>query len=340
MDKNIPILVIGGKGGSVSEGILKSLRLADYSNVSILDYTKESAHIYRAKQFFITDKNPDSGNYLESLTNLVLDNGIKVVIPGSTWEAEPLAEHKEELASKGIHALVNNYNVVHTFNDKWETFKLLSGLGFGTPFTVSPDNDKDILDHGLEYPVIIKPNIGRGSVNVFVAKSAEELKYLGKYLEAQNIEFIVQEHIGSATEEYTVGVLSDSNANVVDSIVMNRKLGGGYSHSARVCERSEVNEYCEAVATKIGSTGPCNIQLRMDDGEPKVFEINPRFSGSAPMRSIAGFNEIDAVLRNVVFGEEMQKPTINHNLRFFRVFQEMYVDDSENVKTGRYKDFI
>jgi carbamoyl-phosphate synthase large subunit len=44
----------------------------------------------------------------------------------------------------------------------------------------------------------------------------------------------------------------------------------------------------------------------MAHGIPKVFEINPRFSGTTSLRAMKGYNEPDCLLRKHLFGEEIK----------------------------------
>jgi carbamoyl-phosphate synthase large subunit len=57
-----------------------------------------------------------------------------------------------------------------------------------------------------------------------------------------------------------------------------------------------VRAKAEAIAQALGSVGPLNIQGRLDSGEFVPFEINPRFSGTTPMRAMAGFNEPELLI--------------------------------------------
>jgi carbamoyl-phosphate synthase large subunit len=122
---------------------------------------------------------------------------------------------------------------------------------------------------------------------------------------------------------------------MIQSIVMQRNLLGGATGYAKVCEQSYINEFCEDVATQLQSTGPINIQLRLDDNNnPLIFEINPRFSGSSIMRALAGFNEPDMIIRNFVLNEELKKNPIKANNEYYRVFQEI------EIEAGTYSGHI
>ena len=55
---------------------------------------------------------------------------------------------------------------------------------------------------------------------------------------------------------------------------------------------------------------PRNLNETLQNGRMKIFEINPRFSATCPLRSYAGINEPDIVFRNAVFDEKIEKLAI------------------------------
>ena len=58
----------------------------------------------------------------------------------------------------------------------------------------------------------------------------------------------------------------------------------------------------------------------------KIFEINPRFSATCPLRSYAGVNEPDIVFRNAVFDEKIEQVSNCRRLVCMRYWNEVYVD--------------
>jgi carbamoyl-phosphate synthase large subunit len=322
----INILLIGGKGGTVAEGILKCLRLANYGNISLLEYTRQAALLYRVEKSIIIDKNPDDDyEYIQKLIEVSLFNGIDVIIPAATWEARVISKYSEEFHRRGLTPLVNNYDAIEICADKKRTFEYLNARGIGTPKTFSSvEETSELLRQKI--PLIVKPISGRGSQNIFRAGNITELKAVVGYFEAMNIPYIIQENISSNDDEYTVGVISDKNGNVIQSIVMRRHLLGGATGYAAVCNAGYINRFCEHVAKEIRSTGPINVQLRVNkEKEAFVFEINPRFSGSAPMRALAGFNELDMIIRNYYLNQEIELASVSFGNQYFRVFQEIEI---------------
>ena len=63
-----------------------------------------------------------------------------------------------------------------------------------------------------------------------------------------------------------------------------------------IVEFEPVRTTAEKIAEALGSIGPLNIQGRWNGSQFIPFEINPRFSGTTPMRALAGFNEPERMI--------------------------------------------
>jgi len=130
--------------------------------------------------------------------------------------------------------------------------------------------------------------------------------------------------------EYTVGVVMATDGDFMGSISIQRELKGGFSYRMIVDDFSEVRKNAEAIAEKLGARGSINVQCFMTDKGIITFEINPRFSGTTPIRSACGFNEVDAVIHNFLFGEKTNLD-FKKGILVIRYLNEMYI----NVKTLR-----
>jgi carbamoyl-phosphate synthase large subunit len=172
-----------------------------------------------------------------------------------------------------------------------------------------------------------------------LVSTKKELNIIFQLFELKGIDPIIQEFIPDSDKEYTVGVISDTNGNVIQSIVMQRYLLGGATGYAKVCQPGFINNYCERVAFELESIGPLNIQLRLNEqNEPLIFEINPRFSGSAPMRALTGFNEPDMLIGNFVLNKRLTKVNYKTNVEYYRVFQEIEVE--EGSMAGQIENYL
>ena len=138
--------------------------------------------------------------------------------------------------------------------------------------------------------------------------------------------FIIQEYVGNADCEYTVGVLSDMEGVLINSIAVKKNILSALSNRLKIQSRysdellvisngisqgqigrfPEVTSQCEVIAQKIGSRSAVNIQLRFVDGKCFVFEINPRYSGTSSFRAMVGYNEPDILIRKYLLHETIE----------------------------------
>ena len=337
--KQYRILALGATGGSVIEGLLKCLKLSGYQNIVILEYGDKAAHLYRFDERIIVNENPDDGyKYIETLLGVCKNNDIKIIIPGGVWEAKIISQYSHVFKEIGIIPLVNNYHTIETCDDKWKTYKFLMQKNLGAPRSFLTVDDA-LAELGKKFQLIIKPRTGRGSQNIFLVSTEKELNIISELFELKGLDPIIQEYISSSDKEYTVGVISDTNGKAIQSFVMQRYLMGGATGYAKVCQPGFINNFCEKVAFELESIGPLNIQLRLNEqNEPLIFEVNPRFSGSAPMRALAGFNEPDMVIGNFVLNKKLSKVNYKTNVEYYRAFQEIEVEEGSML--GKIENYL
>ncbi len=102
--------------------------------------------------------------------------------------------------------------------------------------------------------------------------------------------YIIQEYLSDESEEYTIGVFSDGN--IVRSIIFKRKLEHGYTSFVELIENQKLHDLAIKVCSILNIRGSINIQLRKDNDNYKIFEINPRLSGTVYFRHILGFDDV------------------------------------------------
>lgn len=324
------VLVTGTGGGGLGEQLVKALRLAGTPyRVVAADITRLSTGPARGDDSVIL---PPAGadDYLDALLAACRRHGAEVVLPGSEAELKVLSARREEVAAAGLFLPINSRPVIERCMDKLELSRVLEELGVKGPRYVRVTSPEDVRDMPV-FPMVFKPSTGAGgSVDTFIVQTPEEARTIAEYLCAFRAEFIAQEYVGRYDQEYTVGVLSDMDGNFINSIALRRHTWTSLGCRMRVPNRTgraelgdtlvissgisqgdigpfpEVCGPCEKIAAALGSQGPCNIQLRLVDGEVHLFEINPRFSGTTSLRAMVGFNEADTLIRKHVLGETIE----------------------------------
>jgi carbamoyl-phosphate synthase large subunit len=155
-------------------------------------------------------------------------------------------------------------------------------------------------------PVVVKPRQGARSVGMSVAGDRSALD---RAIAEAASPVVIQEYLLDERTEYAAGALVfDGRCDA--SIVMRRELGDGYTYRAFVDPYPELDRVVREMAEALGPHGAVNFQFRVHDGRVRVFEINARFSGTTPVRALAGFNEVEMALRHLVLGEPIVQPDI------------------------------
>lgn len=329
------VLIAGLAGASLGTEILKSLAVAKgyeiYGcDISPLAYGMHSDKLIAA---FVADKN----DYVNSIVDLCAKNDIRFIVPGGEQPMVLLASEIEKLKSKNICLVGNRPEIINLFADKSKTFQFLQERGVAIPTTIKVDSAIQLND--TKFPCIVKPSSGTGgSDSVFLATSQEECQLYVELLKRNGRSIIVQEYIGLDEGEFTIGVLSDSDSNIIGSIAMQRSfnsklsvayrgkkglISSGYSQGL-IADFPEIRRQAEHIAKLAKSTGPLNIQGRVRNRVLLPFEINPRFSASTYLRTMAGFNEIHFFLQHLT----AQKSRFDFSIRegyYLRTFDETFI---------------
>ncbi len=335
------VMIAGIGGASLGTELMKCLKLAGGYELFGCDISPMAYGLYETA--FRQTFRIEHGDYLNSLVDACRQCGATWLIPGGEQPMVLLAEGKEILDRAGIRQAANDAGVIRTFSNKSETFCILESLGFAVPRTVQPEGQADWEWLGM--PCIVKPSTGSGgSAMVFFAASIEEAMIYASYIRRAGATPVAQEYIPDDEGEFTVGVLSWPDGEVVGSIALRRALDVKLSVAMRgrgaVISSGYTQGYigdfpgicaqAEAIARAVGSKGPINIQGRVRSGLFLPFEINPRFSASTYLRAMAGFNEVDLFLRFLQSGRKSQPGPIREGW-YLRSLVEKYIPPEQVI---------
>lgn len=330
MSRRVRAMVTGVGGGGHGEQILKALRLAPTPfHVLGSDMSPYSSGLAAVDEACLMPPASDPA-YIDTLLDLCRAQEVEVLFHGSEPELKAISAARERFEAAGILLPINPAEVIDTCLDKVRTMERLAEAGFHVPAyrAVRRLEDAEGFDR---LPAVLKPSVGGGgSANLYLVQDREELIASARQLLAIYDEFIVQEYVGTPEDEYTVGVLTDLDGELINSIAIRRSILSALSNRIKVANRTdraglgpvlaissgvsqgrigrfpEVTAQCEAIALAIGARGPVNIQCRLVDGIVHVFEINPRFSGTTSLRAMVGYNEPDVLVRRHLLGEAVE----------------------------------
>ena len=315
-------------GTIVAQGIIKCLKLANSQGASpgyrivTTDASPDAAGLYRSDVGYLVPPF-SSENYVQSICKICREEGVKAIFVGADEELLIMAREAERIKKEtGALVITSPNDVIAKCIDKWKTFEFLAKSKFPCPDSALPE-DEDAFFRDRGYPSIVKPREGHGSLLVYVVRNREEARSAYEAISRAGWKPMIQKYLSG--EEFTTGVTTDRHGKyIMSSIAMRRTLKGGQTYKAFVDDYPEIRKACEEVAIKLGSKGPVNVQGRLSGGKLKIFEINPRFSASCPIRAAAGVNEPDIVFRNLVLGEYIRVEGYE-KLVCMRYWNEVYV---------------
>ncbi len=221
------VLVTGTGGRSVGSGILHSLirtgeEVKNRWNVIAADADPFAWGLYVADQNTLLPL-ASHKDYITALKKVIEEFKIDAIVPGTEPEVTLLSNNLQEF--KGCKIICNKAELMPLMNDKFLLEKKLKGMGINYIKTFALANYEEALT-SYSFPLIVKPTRGTGgSRHVEIVSDIEELKRLIQIL-GGNPNFCIQPYVGDDEHEYTVGVLSDKDGTLIDSIVMKRKLIG------------------------------------------------------------------------------------------------------------------
>lgn len=298
-------VLVTGAGALLGQGIIRSLRASTLSpHIIAADPSGLSAGLYWADSAHLLPM-ASSPAYLDALSEIIRSERPDVVLPGTDVELAVLAEARAEIEAEfGTRLLVSSPNVVHVADDKWLTYRFLRGQGIGFVPSCLPGDEEELIAE-VGFPLVVKPRVGARSIGVSVVHDRAELRHAI----ATQPGIVIQQCVGSDDGEYTAGALT-FDGRCAASIVMRRDLRDGNTYRAFVDDYPELNRFVRVVAERLRAYGPANFQFRLDEGRPKIFEINARFSGTTWLRARAGFNEVEMAIRHLLWGEPVAQPPV------------------------------
>ncbi len=318
----ITVLVLA-VGGNVSQGILKALHKSSLTcRVIGADVTPLQMGLYTVDVGYIAPWAHDPA-FTDWLISVCDREGVDIILTGCEPIIPVLARHRAQIESRTeAVCLVNSEAIVDVCDDKLRTCEWMREQGFHHPAYAASEDVEAVkrLAERCGFPLLAKLRHGGGALGMVTINDMHDVDYI-----ARKAGYVVQEYLGDDDTEYTVGCFCDHTGKLLGSIVLWRSLLQGTTYRAVAGDYPEVRREAERITEALKPVGPCNIQLRMTERGPVCFEINPRFSGAAPIRAHFGFNEVEAALQHFVLGNpapNLPKVTSGVALRYWN---ELYV---------------
>lgn len=252
-------------------------------------------------------------NYIPFLLNYCKENQISILISLFDIDLPILAKNKEKFAQIGTNVIVSDEKIIEVCNDKWKTYLFLKENGFQTPKTyLTLQKTMLALDSGeLQYPIIVKPRFGCGSIGMSIAEDEMALLYYFRrnsrvvsksYLKYESASVGIDEQIlyqeCLTGQEYGADMIHDLNGQLQNVIVKKKiAMRAGETDVAQLVDVPAISSELTRLSglTKHVANMDCDVFLV--DGVPYVLEMNARFGGGYPFSHMGGCNLPQAIVR-------------------------------------------
>lgn len=313
-------ILVTGAGSLIGHGILRSLRRIPKRDFFVVTADPD----YRAAGHWLGDhavqiplaKHDD---YIAQLSSLIDHHRIDLVFVGTDPELLKISKALDQLKTTVV---ISKPNVIEIGDDKWLTARFLKDHGFPFPDSALFE-DKAAVEKLIDrvgFPLIAKPRIGARSAGVLRINSAQELDKL-----SSTSGYVLQELLPEEPGEFTAGTMT-YNGKCFSQVIFRRDLKDGNTYRAYTYSNESHAKFLRDLSERIpGVYGPLNFQYRLRDGKPVVFEINSRFSGTTPLRTAIGVNEIEMAISYAKTGAIPAQQQTLSNVAIFRTWSDIIV---------------
>ena len=251
-----------------------------------------------------------SDAYIPFLLETCRQREIGLLVPLFDVDLPVLAKHRAEFEALGVRLAVSSEETLLNCNDKYNMFLKLWKMQIRCPETCLSVDDAllKIMAKAMDYPVIIKPRFGMGSISVNRAYDKAELKafygHCRREIENSYLKYeaascpkecvLVQEQVTG--NEYGLDVIDDLDGNYVTTIVR-RKLAmrAGETDEAVTLGKADpeyqvLMELGVKISAGFAHIGNMDVDVIMDPANmrPYVIDMNARFGGGYPFSHLAG----------------------------------------------------
>jgi carbamoyl-phosphate synthase large subunit len=254
--------------------------------------------------------------YLDEIERLCRRERVSLLVPTIDEELPLFGAATDRFAALGVRVAASPETTAVICDDKFALCDHLRrrGIAAAESWLASA------LPGDPRFPLFIKPRHGRGSVNAYPVHNRRELAFFLDYVN----DAVVQEFL--AGPEFTIDLLCGFDG-VPRAIVPRERVvvRAGVSDRGRTVDDPALVSLAMDCAAALEFVGAVNIQCRIVNGIPTVFEINPRFSGGIALTIAAGA-DFPRMLVELARGHEVPMPAFRAGLWMTNYEQAIFLD--------------
>ena len=269
-----------------------------FASNSVMTYS-----LTQADEYTLTPKIYDA-EYIDYLINYCKDNKINAIISLFDIDLLMIAKNKKHFSENGIAVIVSDEDVIKVCNDKWATYNFFIDNDILTPITYIDINTvkQDLKLGKLQYPLILKPRWGMGSIGVFKANNIDELNIFYNRLKQDIFEtylkyeskqddrcVVIQECING--NEYGLDVINDLEKKYQNTICkIKLEVRSGECMECVTVDNKEAVALGKKISQSLKHIANLDVDIFIENKKCYALEMNARFGGLYAYSQIAGAN--------------------------------------------------
>ncbi len=272
------LITAGSRRVALVQAFQRAVRAIGGGRVLVTDVNDQSPTVYVADRSFRAPLSTDPA-YIDAILDLCRAEQVSLVVPTIDDELSRFAAERARFEAAGIRVAVSPLETTDICNDKWKTCQVLREHGIAAVESYLPST----LPARPRFPLFIKPRTGRGSVAAFPVQDRRQLDFFLGYV----ADPVVQPYLDGP--EFTIDVLCGLRGQPLAVVPRERLvIRSGVTDRGRTTRDPRLMDLAIACTAALAFVGPVNIQCRVVNDVPTVFEINPRFSGGIGLTIAAG----------------------------------------------------
>lgn len=307
-NESLHTILVTGAGGPAGVNTVFSLKRMRLLRVITTDIADVCEGAFLSDKHYVISPASQEEEFLGDLANIVREENVKLIIPTVDEEIMTLVKRKNTIDYYS-KIVIHPRNTVEICLNKIKTYEYLGRV----MHDLIPEyslNPRDLFSK----VVIKKPIVGRGSRNIQIGRKDEMREERGYFF----IEYL-------PGKEWTVDVLTDKEGYPIAIVPRIRlKTRGGVSVIGYVKLDNTIIEYTKKILNTLKFAGPLNIQFKEDiDSNPKLLEINPRFSGGLDITIAAGADLPKILVEYWLFNKKPRSLVIREGIyvKIYRVLR-------------------
>lgn len=191
------VILVSAVAGDIGCSAVRSLSEEGYEIIGC-DINPYTPALPLLQKFYKAPPASEETEYISFIKDIINRENVDYFVPISEPEIKILNVKREEFSVQDVKLLINNRTILDSFLDKLKTAQYLSSIAAKAPKTALLKE----YDGTFGFPLIVKPRTGCGSKRIWKVEDSKDLDYVRLKDDGQ---LIVQEYVGSDSEEYTTG---------------------------------------------------------------------------------------------------------------------------------------